>query len=145
MSACTFFGHRDSPSTLRPLLHKAILSLIREQGVTTFYVGHQGAFDRMAAGILREICAEQPQIRYYVVLAYLSASIGEDIPWQNKLLPEGIETVPPRFAISWRNRWMLRSSGYVITYVAYTDGGAAQFEQMALRQGKTVIRLYRRG
>lgn len=144
MHACTFFGHHDSPASLRPLLREAILSLIREQGVTTFYVGHQGAFDRMAAGILREISEEHPQIRYAVVLAYLSASVGEDIPWQNTLLPEGIEQVPPRFAISRRNRWMIRNSDYVITYVAHACGSAAQFEQMASRQGKTVIRLYRR-
>ena len=31
---------------------------------------------------------------------------------ENTLLPEGIENVPPRFAISWRNKWMLERSDY---------------------------------
>ena len=57
------------------------------------------------------------------------------------MLPEGIEEVHPRFAISWRNKWMLRQSDYVVTYVTHSWGGAAQFAEMAARQGKKVIHL----
>lgn len=141
MPACTFFGHRDSSASIRPVLRQTILSLIHDHGVTTFYVGHHGAFDRMAAGILQELSGDHPRIRYSIVLAYLPAASAVEAGWQNTLFPEGIERVPKRFAISWRNRWMLRNSDYVITHVQHPFGGAAQFEQLALRQGKTVIRL----
>ena len=57
------------------------------------------------------------------------------------MLPEGIEAVPPRFAIVWRNKWMLRQSDYVVTYVTHSWGGAAQFASLAERQKKTVIHL----
>lgn len=57
------------------------------------------------------------------------------------MLPEGIETVHPRFAISWRNKWMLKQSGYVVTYIIHSWGGAAQFAELAERQKKTVINL----
>lgn len=59
----------------------------------------------------------------------------------NSMLPEGIETVPKRFAISWRNKWMLNQSDYVITYVTHSWGGAAQFAEMAEKQHKRVINL----
>ena len=57
------------------------------------------------------------------------------------ILPEGIETVPPRFAISYRNKWMIEQSDYVITYVIHSWGGAAQFKELAEKKGKTVIEL----
>lgn len=115
--------------------------MIRERGVTDFYIGHQGAFDRMAAGILKELAESQPQIRYSIVLAYLTAAPRQGEVWQNTLFPNGIERVPKRYAISWRNRWMLRHSTYVITCVKHSWGGAYQFEQLALKQGKVVVRL----
>jgi len=57
------------------------------------------------------------------------------------MLPEGIETVPRRFAISWRNKWMLRQTDHVIAYVNHSWGGAAKFVELAVRQGKSVVNL----
>jgi len=57
------------------------------------------------------------------------------------MLPEGIETVHPRFAISWRNKWMIEQSDYVVTYITHSWGGAAQFAEKAKRQKKGIINL----
>jgi hypothetical protein len=57
------------------------------------------------------------------------------------MLPEGIETVPKRFAISWRNKWMLSRADYVVTYITRSWGGAAQFAELAERKEKTVIKV----
>lgn len=57
------------------------------------------------------------------------------------MLPEGIETVHPRFAISWRNKWMIQQSDYVVTYITHSRGGAAQFAEMSERQKNAVINL----
>jgi len=57
------------------------------------------------------------------------------------MLPEGIETVHPRFAISWRNKWMIKQSDYVVTYITHSWGGAAQFAGKAEQQKKKVIHL----
>ena len=77
------------------------------------------------------------------MLAYLPRKRDADYPEDDSdtMLPEGIETVPRRFAISWRNRWMLRQSDCVVTYVTHSWGGAAQFAEMAERQKKTVVNL----
>ena len=52
MLACTFFGHRDCPGDLKPLLKYVILDLIATHRVDIFYVGHQGGFDSLVRGVL---------------------------------------------------------------------------------------------
>ena len=76
-----------------------------------------------------------------MVLAYLPTKKNEYEDHSNTILPEGIEAVPKRFAISWRNKWMINQADVVVTYVTHTYGGAAQFKAMAERQGKLVIEL----
>jgi len=143
MSVCTFFGHRDCPETIRPKLHAALVELIEEQGVDSFYVGNHGTFDRMVRSLLRELSERYPHIRYSVVLAYVPQRWDEfdQRDFSDTMAPEGVETVPPRFAIAWRNKWMLREADYVVTYITHGWGGAAQYAEMAQRQGKTIIRL----
>lgn len=62
MSVCTFFGHRDCPETIRPKLHAALVELIEERGVDSFYVGNHGTFDRMVSSLLRELSERYPHI-----------------------------------------------------------------------------------
>ena len=80
-------------------------------------------------------------ITYSVVLAYLPTEKNKYDNLKNTIYPEGLETVPKRFAISWRNKWMIQQSDIVVTYVTHNFGGAAQFKEMADRQGKTIINL----
>lgn len=119
---CCFFGHKDAPETIRGTLEATIRRLIEQDGVDCFLVGHQGAFDRMALSSLRRLKREYPKISYAVVLAYLPGKTEEDplyVP-DETMYPEGLETVPPRFAISWRNKWMIRNSHVVVTYVTHS-------------------------
>ena len=143
MSVCTFFGHHDCSSSIKPKLREVLIDLIENHSVDVFYVGNKGAFDRLARSVLRELVQEYPHIRYAVVLERMPGKQNEDYPedYSDTMLPEGIEEVHPRFAIVWRNKWMLRQADYVVTYVIHSWGGAAQFAEMAERQKKTVIRL----
>ena len=61
--------------------------------------------------------------------------------YSDTMLPEGIESVHPHYAISWRNNWMLRQSEYVVTYITHFWGGAYQYVEKARRQKKVVINL----
>ena len=143
MKACTFFGHRDCPETIKPYLREVLVDLITNQGVDTFYVGNQGRFDGIVRSVLRELEKEYPEIRYAVVLAYLPGKKNEYDDFSDTILPEGIEAVHPRYAIDWRNRWMLQRSDFVVTYITHSWGGAAKFAEKAKREGKTVINLFR--
>lgn len=143
MSICTFFGHHDCPSSIMPKLREVLIDLIENQSVDVFYVGNKGAFDRLARSVLRELVQEYPKIHYAVVLEHMPGRRNSNYPddYSDSILPEGLEIVHPRFAISWRNKWMLRQSDFVITYITHSQGGAAQFAKMAQRQKKIVINL----
>ena len=143
MKACTFFGHRDCPDTIKPYLREVLIDLITNNGVDTFYVGNQGRFDGIVRSVLRELEKEYPEIHYAVVLAYLPGKKNEYDDFSDTIFPEGIEVVHPRYAIEWRNRWMLQRSDYVVTYITQPWGGAAKFAEKAKREGKTVINLFR--
>ena len=139
MSVCTFFGHRDCPSSIKPKLREVLIDLIENHAVDMFYVGQRGAFDGIVRSVLKELASLYPHIRYAVVLERLPPKDARN--YSDTMLPEGIETVHPRFAISWRNNWMLKQSDYVVTYITHSWGGAAQFAEKAERQKKTILRL----
>ena len=136
----TFFGHKDTPKEIEPTLRTTLVDLIENHGATEFYVGNNGNFDTMVRRQLEELSQVYP-ITYSVVLAYLPTKTSEYDDFTTTLLPEGIETTPKRFAISYRNKWMIEQADIVVTYVTHTYGGAWQFKAMAERQGKTVIEI----
>ena len=135
---CTFFGHRQCPESIRSELRKVLIDLIEKQNVTMFYVGRNGAFDRIVRSVLRELSKKYPRIRYAVVLERIPEKTGAD--FSDTVFPEGLENVPPRFAIDHRNRWMLGQADYVVTYVRH-PGGAEKYAELAARHGKTVVPL----
>ena len=143
MLACTFFGHRDCPDDIKPRLCEVLVDLIENHSVDMFYVGNQGQFDTLVRSVLRHLQHEYPHINYAVVLAYMLGKQTEYDDYSDTMLPEGIESVHPRYAISWRNNWMLKQSDYIVTYITHSWGGAAQYAAKATRQKKHVINLDR--
>ncbi len=137
---CTFFGHKDTPKETEPILRTALIDLIENKNATEFYVGNNGNFDAMVRRQLNDLSKAYP-IKFNVVLAYLPTEKNKYDDVTNTLYPEGIEATPKRFAIVWRNKWMLQKSDIVVTYVTHTVGGAAKFKEMAIKQNKTVIEL----
>lgn len=140
---CSFFGHKDAPQSLHPEIKAHIELLITQRNVDSFMVGNQGSFDSMVLKALRELKQAYPHICYNVVLAYVPAQKQEYELYapSETFLPEGIETVPKRFAISWRNKWMARESDLLLCYITHSWGGASQFVEYAKRQGKEIINL----
>ena len=138
MLACTFFGHKDCPETKYSNILQAIQNLITKKNITTFYVGTQGNFDSLVYRALCCLRTDFPHIRVYRVLAYMPKDNGL-IP--DSILPEGVELVHQRYAISWRNRWMIERSDYVIAYITHNYGGAARFVNEANRNNKYIVYL----
>ena len=136
----TFFGHKDTPKEIEPTLRSTLIDLIDNKNVNVFYVGNNGNFDTMVRRQLEDLSKTYP-ITYSVVLAYLPTEKNKSVNLTNTIYPECLEIVTKRFAISWRNKWMIQQSDIVVTYVTHNFGGAAQFKEMAERQRKTVINL----
>ena len=85
--------------------------------------------------------AKYPQIRYSVILAYMPDEHIKEIYGENTLFPDGMESVPKKFAISKRNDWMILHSGFAVCYVYKITGGAAKFREKAEKKGLQVINL----
>ena len=139
MGNCCFFGHKQIRKSIDKILKETIRELISEKDIDTFYVGNNGAFDLHVSAILEELKNEIPNIKYNIVLAYLNtprASYND-----NTIYPEGLESVPKRFAVYKRNLWMLKQCDYVVAYIEHPFGNAEKFVDIALTKGKAVINI----
>ena len=121
----------------------AVTQRLIERGATTFYLGGYGAFDSLAAAVLREQKKRYPQIELVLVLAYLDARKSISA-YDNTVYPP-LESVPRRFAISHRNRWMVDTSDVVVAYVLHDWGGAATTLRYAKRKKKQIISYCKEG
>ncbi len=143
MSSCFFIGHRDAPASLLPSVRAAGEDLIRREGVTDFYVGSRGAFDRLAASAVLGLKRAYPEIRLYRVLAYLPMGRDEELTpgFSGGVYPEGLETVPRRYAILRANRAMADACPFLIAYAPRETGNARQVVEYARRRGRRVIEI----
>ena len=136
---CTFFGHRDCDEKIYENLRNTIIELIQNEGVTKFLVGNNGGFDRLVLKTLR-ICKEVfPHVDYCVVLAYMPKN---DIFEYPTIFPEELENIPKRYAISYRNKYMIDKSDFVVSYISHNFGGAYNSFTKAKKMNKKVINLY---
>jgi len=119
MSSCTFCGHGDAPESIYDFLKDKIEQMILGGKANNFYVGNHGNFDHMALRILWTMKNKYPDIQYSVVLAYLPEKKDSFEMYQEgeTLYPDGIEKSLYRFAITFRNKWMVEHSEYLISYV----------------------------
>lgn len=136
-----FFGHRNTPSTVKPLLEQTVRRLIKENEEITFLVGTHGAFDLMVQSVLEQALCNYPQITCYIVLLYIPAEAKGEPYKLPTLVPEGIESVPKRFGISFRNKYMVNECDTIVCYITHDRGGAAQFVEKGKRKGKVIINL----
>lgn len=143
MASCTFFGHRDTPEEIECLLKDILNILVKEKGVNKFYVGNQGNFDKCVIKVLKQLKNEHKDIRCMLVLAYHPFKDKNDCKQKDfdVIYPECLNSIPPKFAISYRNRWMIENADYVVTYVKYSFGCSAQFKRLSEIKGKSIIEL----
>lgn len=145
MKSCTFFGHRDTPESVRYDLKKVLIDLIENEGVSIFYVGHNGRFDSMVLSELKLFSTVYRHIHYFLVIEGIPVGKPDfGVTEEHLLLPDFIiGNTPEKFAIDRRNGWMVNQSDYVVTYVWKAAGGARKFKERAEKKNKTVINLYK--
>ncbi len=140
---CTFFGHRDTPDSIKNSLKDAILNLSSTQGVKTFYVGNNGNFDYIVQSVLKEISDNDTSINYLIVLSNLCEKVDCN-QIRNTIFPEELDSVPPRFAISKRNEWLIKNSDFTIVYLRNTVTNTYKWVEKSKRKGLKVINLFSR-
>lgn len=136
----TFCGHSTIGNTdaIQEALEAAVRSALN-QGATCFYLGGYGDFDRLAAATVFRLKGEYQSIDSVLVLPYMDKKVDASLYSRTCYPP--IEHAPKRFAISYRNRWMVDMSDLVIAYVVHDWGGAYQTLCYAKRRGRTIISL----
>ena len=138
----TFFGHKDTPDKVKPLIEQTVERLIEENGNITFLVGTHGSFDRMTQSVLAKVKKRYPNIDCQIVLAYIKTEADEYSQYElPTVVPENIELTPKRFAINFRNKYMVEQCDTVICYITHDWGGAYTFTEKARKKGKTIINL----
>lgn len=106
-------------------------------GETVFYLGGYGDFDMAVKSVLNRHKKRYSYIEIVLILAYLNRSIDES-GYCYTLYPP-IETVPKRFAILKRNKWIVEQADIVVAYVTHGFGGAAKTLDFAQKKGKKIV------
>ena len=136
MKSCYFIGHREADERLLPLLGEAIERLITEDRVAYFYVGGYGGFDRIATTAVKKAKQSHPEILLMLVLPYhpeerhVSVLEGFD----GTYYPEGLESVPRRFAIIRANRILIDESDWLVCYVRHGASNSRKLLEYAERR-----------
>lgn len=95
----------------------------------------------MAAKAFLDLRPFYPMVDGSIVLAYRTRVDLTGWGEVETVIPTYDRSVPLRFSIAARNRWMLDRADTVVTYVDHSGGGAARFQELAYRKGKRVILL----
>ena len=138
----SFCGHGEvfRSEAVRIWLHETVEQLIG-QGANTFLLGGYGAFDRIAASVVWELKQKYPHVQSVLVKPYPDREMDES-QYDRTVYP-ALENVPPRYAISRRNRCMVEEADTVVAYVLHGWGGAAQTLEYAKQKKKNIV-LYKR-
>ena len=145
MPSCMFIGEHTSSQETYHALIAVTEELIVSENVSTFYVGNQGSFDHYAQMALCTLKKIYPDINAFVVLAYIPGkqSPYEEPPLLETIYPEGLEKVPPRYAINHRNLWMLKNSSFVISCPS-AFGNSAKLVAKSAAFGKNRYQYFQR-
>lgn len=143
----TFCGHDKFQKSEE--YEQKMLTLLEEKigdQPADIYLGGYGEFDRFAYDCCKKYKETHPDISLVFVTPYLTVDYQRNHLQQQKVMydsviyPE-IENKPKRFAITYRNKFMVEKADYVIAYVSHDWGGAYKTYQHAKRSGKKIFNL----
>ena len=140
--SCFFIGHREASEEIYPVLHAAVEQHIVEYGVTEFFVGHYGGFDRLAALAVKEAKRFYPEVKLTLLLPYHPAERPISTPdgFDSTFYPPGMESIPrkiPRkIAIVRANRYVVDHVDYLIAYAWHPASNARELVEYARRREK---------
>lgn len=143
----TFCGHSDYVPSVGD--EQKILDILSKKiggEDAELYLGGYGAFDAFARKCGREYQKTHPRTKLILVTPYLpkgnekQEGRGPDDLYDEIVYPP-LERVPPRFAISRRNEWMVERADCVIAYVRHEWGGAYKTYCHAQKKQKEIYHL----
>lgn len=145
----TFVGHSKliKSDVIRDSIFRAIIENIIENERILFYCGGYGDFDNLCAKICSLIRKNNPNCELVYVTPYILTESNQSRQQLSRfnsydsILYPPIEDVPPKYAISKRNEWMVNKADLIIAYVSHTYGGAYKTLKYAQGRKKRIINL----
>ena len=143
----TFCGHADFSKSAE--YEKKILDFLEERvgnQPADMYLGGYGSFDSFAYDCCKKYKQTHPNVALVFVTPYLSVgyrknhSEREKAGYDSILYPE-IEEKPKRYAIAYRNKYMVEKADYVVAYITHDWGGAYKTYQYAKRKKKPIFNI----
>ena len=110
------------------------------------YLGGYGDFDRFAYECCKKYKEKHPNTSLVFITPYMTVEYQRNhLEYQKTrydaiIYPE-IENKLPRFAISYRNKWMVEKADFVVVYIDHDWGGAYTTYKHAKRKGKFICNL----
>lgn len=136
-NAAVFIGQSDVFELDIELLTKEITM----NGITTFYSGKMGGFDRVSSGVVHRLKNTYTHIKNYLVIPYLSFNVFDKKIFDEIIFPEQLEGVSYKAAISRRNKYMIEQSGTAICFVKHSVGGSAKSLEIAVKKGLNIVHI----
>lgn len=143
----TFCGHRDFCATQE--LENALLGFLEQsvgEGDAQLLFGGYGAFDAFALSCAQTYKKSHPWIRLVFVTPYMTESYQKNHlsslqAVYDEICYPGIENRPLKYAISYRNYYMVDCSDVMIAYVSHSWGGAYQMYSYAQKKNMVCYNL----
>lgn len=110
------------------------------------YLGGYGDFDDFAYDCCKKYKKSHPNVTLVYVTPYITVEYQkkhlncEKKRYDLILYPE-IESIPKRYAITYRNKYMAEKADYIVAYVSHAWGGAYTMFKYAKRKGKEIFNL----
>ncbi len=147
MMIVTFCGHAQFQGSEE--CEQKILNILEEtvgEQRADMYLGGYGGFDRFAYTCCKKYQERHPKISLVFITPYLTVAYQKNhLCFQEQrydmiLYPE-IEDKPKRYAICYRNQYMVEKADCVVAYVTHHRGGAYATYRYAKRKGKKILNL----
>ena len=137
-----FFGHRNfgEHRELEERLYPLIRELIQTKPYLLFYLGRNGEFDDIfTASIIKRAqkAFGNENNELTLVLPYNEKFMEHYAKYYDRIIiPECVEKVHPKGAITKRNRWMVEECDLFVGYVTHDSSGAYNALQYAKNSAK---------
>ena len=145
----TFCGHSDYTGTVED--EQRIISILTEivgDRKAQLYLGGYGSFDEFARKCGRKYQETHPNTSLIFVTPYITVDYQKNhLEYSKELYDEilypSLEEKPLKFAISYRNKWMVENADYVIAYITHEWGGAYKTYKHAKKKQKQIFNIAR--
>ena len=142
-----FCGHRNYIETAAD--EEKVLALLSScvgAGACELFLGEYGNFDSFAYRCAKKFKGERTDRRLVFVTPYLSTEYRKNAVEYTKnrfdqVVYPPLETVPPRYAIVRRNKWIVEQADVLIAYITHKHGGAYTMYQYAQKKEKVVFNI----